>query len=858
VTPRVSALLGAALLALWGPGLGGQTVSLGAAGVVDRLDAAWRARDAPAYLALWRFPSPEAREAEEVFLRSCWESQEAHLSLRRTAAPSSPPERPTFSGSIFTITEPRARVEQVRFHLQAGPEGWRVVERESVGQLDGLLHLSLNPAGYRADGLAIRLEDFELRMDQGTLYLSPADVGPTVLVFVGSGTVRMTPRPVPEQEQLRQFSGRPELRERVRTVFLRLHPADLHRVLTPMRLELDPEAGVRARAAQEFFADQVDQAFVLDTALPRSPWWLMPALGDALVTFRTASRGTLTYSLSQGEPESISLFDRARRRQICLYPAAGRDTRYNEDSERGIDVVHHDLDLQFQPDRYGIQGVSTIRLKMLSAASTLRLRLDESLRVASVTSPKAGELLYFRVRHQDTIMVSLGPLSGTVGEIVLTVAFAGSHRPQPVERETLQDTPDVPPLERFDADVPIEPVLVYSNRTAWYPQGPPDDHATATLRLDVPAGMLAVTGGVRASMVSEGGRTRLEYRQEQPGKYITVAVGRLQEMASRPGSPSFQAYAVARTRGQVPALLEEAAAMARFFAQEFGPCPYPNLSLVVTEGRTPGGHSPPGMVVLSLRPALLRSGLRDDPASFQDVPGFFLAHELAHQWWGQGVAGQNYRERWLSEASAQYAAALWTRHNRGEDDFRMVLGRMSRWGLRENDRGPINLGQRLGHIQGDPQIYRAVVYDKGAYVLHMIRAIVGADAFRQGLTALQARFRFGKIGTDDLREALEAASGKDLSPYFREWVYGTALPEIEYRQRVEASPGGFRTSVAVRAHNLPGPVPMEVAVAHSGGRESRMVVLPPEGATFVVETSHSPRRVEVNADRGLLARVKRR
>jgi aminopeptidase N len=369
--------------------------------------------------------------------------------------------------------------------------------------------------------------------------------------------------------------------------------------------------------------------------------------------------------------------------------------------------------------------------------------------------------------------------------------------------------------------------------------------------------MLAVTGGTRTSLSVEGGRTRAEYRQDRPGKYITVAVGRLQEAGRLAGTPSFQAYSVARTRGQAPALMQEAAAMARFFAEEFGPCPYPELSLVLMEGRTPGGHSPPGMVVLSQRPALLRGGLRDDPASFQDVPGFFLAHELAHQWWGQGVAGQNYRERWLSEAMAQYAAALWTLHSRGEEEFRNVMGRMARWGLRETGRGPINLGQRLGHIQGDAQIYRAVVYDKGAYVLHMLRAIVGRDAFRKGLTDVQQRFRFGKAGTDDLREALEKASGKDLAPYFREWVYGTALPEIQYREHVQSGSGGFRTSVDVRAQHLPGPVPLALSVPYPGGRATRTVFVPPEGGTFVVETPKRPGRVDVNADRGLLARVRR-
>src|SRR5205085_1322282 len=160
--------------------------------------------------------------------------------------------------------------------------------------------------------------------------------------------------------------------------------------------------------------------------------------------------------------------------------------------------------------------------------------------------------------------------------------------------------------------------------------------------------------------------------------------------------------------------------MLSFYEELFGPAPYAVLNMAVIEGQTPGGHSPPGMVVLVRRPALLRRPLADDPAAFHSISGFFLAHELGHQWWGQGVAGENYRERWLSEGMAQYAAALWVRHRHGEDTFHDVLEKMGRWARRHSARGPIHLGQRLGHLDNDPQVFRAVAYDKGAYVLHML------------------------------------------------------------------------------------------------------------------------------------------
>jgi peptidase M1-like protein len=573
-----------------------------------------------------------------------------------------------------------------------------------------------------------------------------------------------------------------------------------------------------------------------------------------VATFQTR-RGTLTFTVSQSEPEGLSLFDRARRRQICLYALPGTVARYDEDAERTIDILHHDLTVRFEPERYGLIGTDVLRLRLRNPASTIRLRLDESLRVVSIRSPQGGEHLFFRVRHQDGMMVSLGPLSGTVGEIVLTVRFAGAHRPQSVERELVQT---VAPPVGLDDDILVDETLVYSNRAPWYPQGDADDYATSVLHLDVPSNMMAVGTGQQTSVRTEAGRTRVEYRQDLPGKYITVAVGRLLEAGRQADDQvTISAWAAPRLRPTATARMSEALSILRFYASEFGPCPYPTLNLALVESRIPGGHSPPGMIVVSVRPALLRGILRDDPASFPDVPDFFIAHELAHQWWGHGVAGQNYHERWISEAFAQYAAALWVRHRRGEDAFRDMLARMGRWALRYAGKGPIYLGHRLGHIEGDPQIYRAVVYDKGAYVLHMLRQIVGEPAFRAAGMSLQKANRFRKVGTDDVRASLEAASGLDLRPYFAEWVYGTSLPELRLATRSRPEAAGYRTEITVEGRDLPGPVPLEVAISHLAGTEVRTVRLEPEGGSWTVDTPGLPRRVDVNAGRGLLARVRR-
>jgi peptidase M1-like protein len=816
--------------------------------LADRLQAAWAARDLPAYLHLWRFDGEADREEERRWAADHFASERTDMAV----APPLPDRVPVaVAAQVFSVTEPRGRVEQWRYRFERGPEGWAVIGREPLGRIDGLVHLSLDPQPYQAAGIVLHLEDFELEMRRGALFASPTNLGPTLLVFVGEGTVRVRPGPEAEKAQLRQFAGQPELSTAVGAALVRIHPADLHRVLAPARLTPDPAGARHLAAARRFYAEQVDRSFLLDANLPGSPWWLLPGLGDATVTFRTRRHGTLTYALSTGEPESVSLFDRARRRQILLYPASGATTEYSEDEGREFDLLHEDLNVRFEPSRQAIVGEATLRLRLLAGSSTVRLRLDSDLQVESVRSPEAGELLFFRVRHQDTVMVSLGALAASADEITLTVRYSGIHSPTPVEDEVVQ-LREVP-----DEEMLIEEVLVYTNRTAWYPRGPIDDYALARLRFDVPLGFTVVAGGERTLARVEGGRVLLEYRQEQPGKYISVVVGRLAEVGRRDDGPvARHAWAVGRARGDAAEVMDRAGEILRFYADEFGPCPYPLLNLAIVEGRAPGGHSPPGMTLLVLRPLLLRHHLRDDPANFSDVPGFFLAHELAHQWWGHGVSGQNYHERWISEAFAQYAAALWVRHSQGERVFRDMMGRMARWALRMEDLGPIHLGHRLGHLKGDPQIYRAIVYDKGAYVLHMLRSVVGPEAFRTALTAFQATHRFGKAGSADLRRALEQASGRDLRPYFERWVHHTELPRIAFSARTAGRGDGYETTVVAEVEGLPGPVPVTVTLATGAAREEKSVVLDPAGSTWTFATA-APPRVELNADRGLLARVRR-
>jgi hypothetical protein len=825
---------------------------------LDRIPAVWERRDLAAWIALWDISGPEQRTLEEEVARAAFASDETELTYLRRPSLRGDATSLSADVQVFVVEEPRARVAYWRLTARKRDGRWAIVGREDTGAVDGLVHLSLAQRAWRARGVSLRLEDFELRLEDGTLFTTPEALGPTALVFVGRGRVRIAPRPPAEREQLRQFGGLPEIDREVSWAFVRIHPADLSRVLPIGALEPDPAPDQRRTAAERVWREHAERSFIMDAPLPRSPWWLLPNLGDAVVDFPYGRRRGLTFAISGGEPEDINLFDRDRRLQICSYPSGGRPPRYSEDDHRAVDVLSHDLTVRFEPERFELRSVHTMRLRLLAPTSTLRLRLHDDFRVGSVTTDDGGNLLFFRVRGQNSLVVSLGPNATRVEPFSLTVRYSGRHDPAPIDEELVQaTTPST--LHLADVGFVDRPPLVYSNRTAWYAHPGNEDFAPARLAFDTPEGWLAVTGGELVSVRREAGRTRAEYRLDRPGKFITAVVGRFEDVGLRQeGEQAVRGFGTPRARNGALRQMQTAEEMLTFYAQRFGPCPYPTLNLALAEAGTPGGHSPPGLILLQQRPlSLLGHSLPDDPANFGDLSGFFLAHELAHQWWGQGVAPANYHERWISEAWAQYAAALWVRQTLGEEAFRRMMDRMARWAQRHDAGGPIHLGQRLGHLKGDPRIFRAVVYDKGAWVLHMLRGLVGDEAFFGGARAFLEGHRYAKAGTEDLRAALEKASGRELTAYFERWIYATGLPTLVWSSHTEKTAGGSRTTVEVRPQALPGPVPMEIAVCTSKGRETRRVTLDPAGGSWTIDTPQDERDTQLNEDRGLLARLER-
>jgi hypothetical protein len=817
---------------------------------------------------------------------------------------------------VFIETGPRGRIATWNIDIRK-PRGenedrqpWRIVATELLSSVEGLHRLVLHPdRHYAARNLVLRSVDVEVRLPSGLVFVSETPDGVTGLVLLGDGSLFFSPKPKEERGQVRIFAGSEVLDAPFTAAFVRVSPFearqfDLDTMLVPVET-----MDVRAlRRAQQMFDDEVANSFSLDLSdLSRDTWSLLPQPGDFVAEVRTRRYDKLTYARSSVEPEDVSLFQRARKRNIALYASeqklASRGRFYDEDDLVEYDVLDYAVDAAFSPERQWMEGRTRIRLRIQAfALGAVTLKLADSLTVNSVISEEFGRLLFLRVTNQNAFVVNLPQPVARGFELTLEVSYQGRLQDQGINDDSVHVAADQQAGERSRSfEQPEEGVLMapednwlFSNRAQWYPQGQVTDYATGVLRITVPEGYAVVASGVHASgspvvagprAPGQPGRAVFTFTAPQPVRYFSMVVSRLQrvdaatvvldivlpeqiEIRGGNGDLASQMKALAippvgarntlaltvdanrRQEGRGRTSVSTIADILRLYASLVGDVPYDALNVAMVEANVPGGHAPGYVAVINNPLPTSPFTWRNDPASFGNFPEFFLAHELAHQWFGQAVGWKNYHEQWLSEGFAQYMAALFARERRGESVFRDILRQFRRWGIDQSVEGPIYLGYRLGHIKGESRVFRALVYNKGALVLHMLRRVVGEEAFFAGVRRYYKENRFAKAGTDDLRTAMEAESGLDLSRFFERWVYDSGVPTVRYTTEIGTD------EVTVRFEQLGEiyDVPVTVTVQYADGRAQEQVTVLREAATDARIPTRGPvRSVEINQDHAALA-----
>ena len=259
------------------------------------------------------------------------------------------------------------------------------------------------------------------------------------------------------------------------------------------------------------------------------------------------------------------------------------------------------------------------------------------------------------------------------------------------------------------------------------------DYATAKLTINVPGDLEVVASGAQRGaatlLPSAPGlrpRKRFVFETTKPTRYLAVLISRFQSAPPVPltltddGEPlTLVVTANPRQVSKLRAQAAKATDILKFYASLLDDAPYDAFTLALTESDVPGGHSPAYFALLNQPTPMSPFVWANDPVSFPNYPSFFIAHEVAHQWWGQAVGWKNYHEQWLSEGFAQYFAALYAERERGPEQFANVLRQMRKWAVDLSPQGPVYLGYRLGpHPRGGPDVPRAGLQQGGDGAAH--------------------------------------------------------------------------------------------------------------------------------------------
>ena len=417
---------------------------------------------------------------------------------------------------LFIDRGPRGRIATWNVDIRRprgddlGPQPWRIVSEDRLASIDGLHRLSLRPdRQFAARNLVIRAIDFELRLPSGDVFVSDTPDGTTAMVLIGDGSMVFQPLPKQEKGQLRLFAGTDALDTPFTSAFVRLNPFNL---------------------------DLND--------LSRDVWSLLPGPGDFVAEVRTRRFDDLTYARSSNEAEDVTLFQRARKRNISAYASeqklAARGRFFDEDELVDYDVQDYDVDAAFYPERGWFDGRAKLKIRVKSAAmGVLTLRFADSLNVSSVSSQEFGRLLFLCVKNQNSILVNLPSAVPRDVSFTLTVAYSGrlekqNNLDESIELQNRNTQPDeivaVPPEQKW----------LFSNRSYWYPQNQVTDYASARIRLTVPSEFSVVASGIPEAgspsaappAVLENSsrsvaRTTYSFSAPQPLRYLAFVVSRM-------------------------------------------------------------------------------------------------------------------------------------------------------------------------------------------------------------------------------------------------------------------------------------------------------------------------------------------
>jgi tetratricopeptide (TPR) repeat protein len=725
----------------------------------------------------------------------------------------------------------------------------------AAGEEPGAIQRAIEAAKLEP-GRAVSLKGVRLGAGLATIALdgelvpaSPIAGRSRELVFLGRGRVTLEPPDAIEGGQLELFTGARRLDADFKEAVLVVGSAPAATALL-RKPAAAAGAGLSERAEavyQRWRKSPERKALHVDAGM------LVNALGDPAYEgyftawFLGGDLGDLIYQVEPDAREQVTLghfvpLDATDKEKRKLLRELGRQQRKG----RLIGVELEDLGQwdtwvssslrdregktapgaeAFEPERYTLDvtladkdlrlsGRARLELRpVVRGARAVSLRLSSDFKVDKVTGGR-GEELFF-LRHGSDLTVVLPASSDAAGAATpATSATTATGSPAAVGGTT---APVALTVEYSGSPVVKEGNLFALQGTlGWYPHTGSIDRGAYDVTFHWPRKLDLMSGGRRIDGGEGADGSRWEHRRlDTPSLGFSFEVGHFKIEKARAGHVALQvafdpdsSHLGGGGRQEVVKTVSDALA---YYEELFGPYPADELN-VVTVPRD-FSQSVPGLVTLS-DAALVDLGIWNQYFKLTDRREV-IAHEVAHQWWGDLVGWRSYRDQWISEAMANYCALLFAK-NRLDAAAKRSTSITHGWldelaAASVDDRpiealGPVVLGERLISSRAS-DAYTAIVYDKGAVVLEMLARALGAKEFPQVLRQVVKASAGRTLSTEDLLGLIGQVTSTDLTLFADQFIYGTGLPKVYYSYRFEPDPqGGWKVKGEARQQSAYRPV----------------------------------------------------
>jgi len=512
-----------------------------------------------------------------------------------------------------------------------------------------------------------------------------------------------------------------------------------------------------------------------------------------------------------------------------------------------IDVLNYRFEIELSDDTDEIQGKATVDVRFLAdGIETLRLDLikqsralnDKGMLVASVELN--GESVEY-THENDVLLISLPSPSSKDQRSQYTITYQG------IPSTGLIIGPNKYGDKTFFSDN-------WPNKARyWLPAvDHPYDKATCEFLVIAPAHYQVVSNGLLLEETDVSGGKRLTHWKQSmpiaPWLYVLgVAKFAVQYVDDFQGK-SIQTWVYYQDRDAgFYDFAEPTKKVLEFYSNNVGPFSYEKLANI--QGNSVAGGMEAASAILYNASSV--TGTRSE--RWRNV----VIHEIAHQWFGNSVTEYDWDDIWLSEGFATYFTLLFIEHEYGRDAFLKGLESSKKMVDEFYLKNP---DYRIVHdnLKDMSKVTSSQTYQKGSWILHMLRGVVGTENFWRGIQSYYKKYENGNATTADFRREMEEASGRDLSTFFEQWLYKGGTLKYAGNWQYDKNEGQVRVVLEqVQNDGSFFEMPMEIGVYFNDAEQPQVEVVQVDrkSNTFVIKVDKEPKNVVLDPDTWMLMNV---